>query len=194
MGHKSNKYDVDGDYYKSRIMNYPLGGGASARLFLNLREDKGYTYGVYSFFNANQDRGFFAVYSSVKTEATDSALVEILTELNNYTKKGITVDELRYTKTSMLNSEALKYESPMQKISFLNRMLQYDLDDSYIKKQSKILNSITKSEVDELAKRFIKEDMLSIVIVGNAYLIKDKLKNLKSKDGKKYNYSITEIK
>ena len=94
----------------------------------------------------------------------------------------------------MLNSEALKYESPMQKISFLNRMLQYDLDDSYIKKQSKILNSITKSEVDELAKRFIKEDMLSIVIVGNAYLIKDKLKNLKSKDEKKYNYSITEIK
>ena len=47
MGHKSNKYDVDGEYFKSRIMNYPLGGGASARLFLNLREDKGYTYGVY---------------------------------------------------------------------------------------------------------------------------------------------------
>ena len=49
MGHKSNKYDVDGEHFKSRIMNYPLGSGASARLFLNLREDKGYTYGVYSF-------------------------------------------------------------------------------------------------------------------------------------------------
>ena len=42
MGHKSNKFDIDGEYFKSRVMNYPFGGGASARLFLNLREDKGY--------------------------------------------------------------------------------------------------------------------------------------------------------
>ena len=45
--------------FKSKIMNYPLGGGASARLFLNLREDKGYTYGVYSFFSGDKDSGLF---------------------------------------------------------------------------------------------------------------------------------------
>ena len=194
MGHKSNKYDVDGDYYKSRIMNYSLGGGASARLFLNLREDKGYTYGVYSFFHGDKNKGSFVLFSSVKTEATDSALVEILTELDNYTSDGISKNELRSTKSSMLNSDALKYESPMQKINFLNRMLQYDLDNSYIKKQSEILNSITKNDIDKLAKEFIKTDKLAIVIVGNSYLIKDKLKNLTSKNGKKYNYSVNEIK
>ena len=70
MGHKSNKFDVDGVYFKSKIMNYSLGGGASARLFLNLREDKGYTYGVYSFFNGNKERGSFTIFSSVKTSAT----------------------------------------------------------------------------------------------------------------------------
>ena len=90
MGHKSNKYDVDGEYFKSRIMNYPLGGGASARLFLNLREDKGYTYGVYSFFNGSKNNGSFTIFSSVKTDVTDSALVEILYEVENYVSDGIT--------------------------------------------------------------------------------------------------------
>ena len=111
---------------------------------LNLREDKGYTYGVYSFFNGDKDIGAFVVFSSIKTEATDSALVEILTEIENYTTDGITDDELRSTKSSMLNSNALKYESPMQKLSFLNKILEYDLDKTYIKKQSNIINSITK--------------------------------------------------
>jgi zinc protease len=82
----------------------------------------------------------------------------------------------------------------MQKISFLNRILEYDLDKTYIKKQSNILNSITKDEVDNLAESLINKDKLQIVIVGNAYLIKKKLENLTSKDGKKYNYKITVIK
>ena len=94
----------------------------------------------------------------------------------------------------MLNSDALKYESPMQKISFLNRILEYDLDKTYIKKQSNILNSITKDEVDKLAESLINKDKLQIVIVGNSYLIKKKLEDLTSKNGKKYNYKITVIK
>ena len=194
MGHKSHKFDIDGDYFKSRVMNYSLGSGASARLFLNLREDKGYTYGVYSYFNGNKYNGQFTIFSSVKTETTDSALVEILSELENYTTDGITSEELRSTKSSMLNSDALKYESPMQKIRFLNKILTYNLDNSFINKQSKILNSITKEEIDNLAKNNIKKDNLQIVIVGNSYLIKKKLENLTSKAGKKYNYKINIIK
>ena len=175
-------------------MNFSLGGGASARLFLNLREDKGYTYGVYSFFTGDRDKGAFVVYSSVKSEATDSALVEILNELEMYTTNGINDDELRSTKSSMLNSDALKYESPMQKLGFLNRILTYNLDKNYINKQSKILNTITKNEVNNLAKKYIKKDNLAIVVVGNSYLIKDKLKNLTSKNGDRYNFKINEIK
>ena len=94
----------------------------------------------------------------------------------------------------MLNSDALKYESPMQKIRFLNRILEYNLDKSYIKNQSNILNSITKKQVDDLSNRLINKDKLAIVIVGNSYLIKENLRNLTSKNGKKYNYDITEIK
>ena len=175
-------------------MNYPLGGGASGRLFLNLREDKGYTYGVYSFFNGDQDKGSFMVFSSVKTQATDSALTEILFEIENYIENGISDEELRSTKSSMLNSDALKYESPMKKMSFLNKMLKYNLDKSYITKQANILNDISKKEIDKLVGESIQKDKLAIVIVGNSYLIKDKLKNLTDKEGKKYNYTINEIK
>ncbi len=194
MGHKSNKYDVDGEYFKSRIMNYPLGSGASARLFLNLREDKGYTYGVYSFFNGSKNNGTFTIFSSVKTDVTDSALVEILSEVENYVSDGITNEELRFTKSSLLNADALKYESPMQKLGFLNRILNYDLDKSFIKKQANILNSITKDEINLLVENNIKKDNMQIVIVGNSYLIKKKLENLTSKNGIRYNYKIKEIK
>ena len=176
-------------------MNYPLGGGMSGRLFLNLREDKGWTYGAYSFFNASKHNGFFGMYSSVKTEATDSALLEIFKEFDSYTTEGISEKELRFTKDAFLGGQALKYETPSQKLGFLNRILTYDLEKSYLDKQANILNTITKSEIDVVAKTKIHPDKMAIVIVGNKYLIKKKLDNLKSsKDGMNYNFRINEIK
>jgi zinc protease len=195
MGHLADKYDVDGDHFKSQIMNYPLGGGMSGRFFLSLREDKGWTYGANSFFQASDKNGAFAMFSSVKTEATDSALVEIFREFNSYTTTGITEKELRFTKDAFLGGEALKYETSGQKLGFLNRILTYDLDKSYLDKQADILNSITKSDIDDIAKAKIHPDKMAIVIVGNKYLIKKKLENLKtSKDGMEYNFRINEIK
>ncbi len=195
MGHLSDKYDVDGDHFKSQIMNYPLGGGMSGRFFLNLREDKGWTYGAYSFFSASDKNGFFGMLSSVKTEATDSALIEIFKEFNSYTTTGITEKELKFTKDAFIGGEALKYETAYQKLGFLNKILTYDLDKSFLDKQADILNSITKSDIDAIAKAKIHPDKMAIVIVGNKYLIKKKLENLKSsKDGLKYNFKINEIK
>jgi len=194
MGHKSDSYDANGEFFKSRIMNNSLGGGASGRLFLNLREDKGYTYGAYSSFRGSKNYGIFAIQTSVKTEVTDSSLVEIFNILEDYTNNGITEKELTSTKNSYLNSASLKYETPNQKIGFLNRILTYDLESSYIKKQSEILNTISLNEVNQIASNKIKKDEMAIVIVGNKYLIKKKLENLTSSSGKKYNFKINEIK
>ena len=195
MGHKSNTYDANGEHFKSQVMNKSLGGGASGRLFLNLREDKGYTYGAYSFFMGEKQTGIFGIQTSVKTEVTDSALTEIFSILDNYTNTGLTDDELKSTKESYLNSAAMKYETPNQKLGFLNRMLTYDLDPSYIDKQADILNAMTLEEVNALASSEIKPNKMAIVIVGNKYLIKKKLENLSSnKDGMKFNFKINEIK
>ncbi|MAU35805.1 MAG: peptidase M16 [Flavobacteriales bacterium] len=195
MGHQADKYDVDGDYFKSQIMNYPLGGGMSGRFFLNLREDKGWTYGANSMFMGSDKMGAFAMFTSVKTEATDSALIEIFNEFNSYRTIGISEKELQFTKDAFLGREALKYETAGQKLGFLNRILTYDLDKGYIESQANILNSITKSDIDAIAKVKIKPEKMAIVIVGNKYLIKKKLKNLESStDGLSYNFKIKEIK
>ena len=195
MGHLSDKYDVDGEYFKSQIMNYPLGGGMSGRFFLNLREDKGWTYGAYSFFDGTDKWGIFGMTSSIKTEATDSALVEIFKDFNSYTTVGISEKELKFTKDAFIGGEALEYETAYQKLGFLNKILTYDLDKSYLDKQADILNSITKADIDAIAKAKIHPDKMAIVIVGNKYLIKKKLENLKSsKDGMEYNFKINEIK
>jgi zinc protease len=195
MGHQSDKYDVDGEHFKSQIMNYPLGGGMSGRFFLNLREDKGWTYGANSMFMASDKNGAFAMFSSVKTEATDSALVEIFKEFNSYRTTGISEKELKFTKDAFLGGEALKYETANQKLGFLNKILTYDLDKSYINNQADILNSITKEDIDAIAKAKIQPDNMTIIIVGNKYLIKQRLKNLSSStDGMKYNFKIKEIK
>ena len=195
MGHKSNNYDVDGEFFKSQIMNRSLGGGASGRLFLNLREDKGYTYGAYSFFMGEKQTGMFGIQTSVKTEVTDSALAEIFSILDNYTNTGLTDDELNSTKESFLNSASMKYETPNQKLGFLNRILTYDLDPSYINKQADILNDMTLNEINTIASNKIRPNEMAIVIVGNKYLIKKKLENLSSsKDGMKFNFKINDIK
>ena len=195
MGHKSNSYDVDGEFFKSQIMNKSLGGGASGRLFLNLREDKGYTYGAYSFFMGEKQTGMFGLQTSVKTEVTDSALTEIFSILDNYTNTGLTNEELTSTKESFLNSASMKYETPNQKLGFLNRILTYDLDPSYINKQADILNAMTLNEINTIASNKIKPNEMAIVIVGNKYLIKKKLENLSSsKDGMKFNFKINDIK
>jgi zinc protease len=150
---------------------------------------------VYSFFRASEYTGAFTVYSSVKTEATDSALVEIFNELNAMTTTGVTAEELASTKSSILNSEALEYESPGQKLGFLNKMLKHDLDESFIDAQTDVLNNITLDEINAIAKAKIHPEKMTIVIVGNKYLIKKKLQNLESNtDGVKYNFKVTEIK
>ena len=71
----------------------------------------------------------------------------------------------------------MKYETSGQKLGFLNRILTYDLDKSYIARQADVLNSITKADVDAIAKTKIQPNKMSIIIVGNKYLIKKKLKN-----------------
>ena len=88
----------------------------------------------------------------------------------------------------------MKYETPNQKIGFLNRILSNDLDASYIDEQSNILSSMTLGEINYIASNEIRKDELAIVVVGNKYLIKEKLENLSSNEGKRFNFEVIDIK
>ena len=171
MGYPAMKYDATGDYFKSQIANFAFGGAFNSRLNLNLREEKGYTYGIRSNFNGNKYTGTFLISSSVKRPATVLSLAEITKEFNNFATNGLTDKELEFTKNSMLNVEALRYESPWQKAGFLANIARYNLPKDYVAQQNQILKSITKDELNAHIKKVYDINKMTTVIVGDkAYI------------------------
>lgn len=183
MGYPSLKYDATGDYYKNRIANFVFGGAFNSRLNLNLREDKGYTYGIRSGFNGGKYNGTFGISASVKRSATALSLVEIMKEFKKYQTEGITDAELAYTKSALLNEEALNYESPYQKADFLATISRYGLDKDFTVKQSTLLKNITKEEVNQQIQKYFDANKLTTVLVGDKWIIETQIEKV-SKDAK----------
>lgn len=175
MGYPSLKFDATGDYFKNRIANFVFGGAFNSRLNLNLREDKGYTYGIRSAFNGGKYTGVFQIGASVKRSSTALSLAEIIREFKKYETQGITDVELAYTKSSLLNTEAIRYENPGQKADFLTQISRYNLEKDYTAKQNQILKSITKDEVNQQIKKYFDSNKLTTVVVGDKWIIESLL-------------------
>ncbi len=172
------KYDATGDYYKARLMNYNLGSDFNSRLNLNLREDKGWTYGARSSFTADEHTGEFEFSSGIRADATDSALVEVMKEITNYRTNGISEPELKFMKNSLGQRDALLYETGIQKAGFIGRILDYNLPANYVDQQNKILAKLTKQEVDAVAKKMLKPEKMNILLVGDKAKIYEGVKKL----------------
>lgn len=172
------KYDATGEYYKAGLMNYVLGGAFNSRLNLNLREDKGWTYGARSGFSGDEYGGDFQFSSGIKAEATDSALVQVVKELKEYASDGISSQELVFMKNAIGQRDALRYETGMQKAGFIRTILDYNLPANYTEVQQKILKAMTKKEIDELAKKLIDPSKLNMLLVGDKATILPGLKKL----------------
>ena len=160
-------YDATGEYYRLGLVNYMFGASPSSRLFQNLRENKGWTYGVSSNFTGSEYAGGFTLSSGIRADATDSALVEVMKEIKKYNASGITEDEMKFMKTAIALRDARSYETGAQKLQFVGRILQYDLPSDYISKQNDIVKNIKKNEIDALAKKWLDADKINIVLVGD---------------------------
>ena len=171
-------FDATGEFNQVNNMNYVLGGAFNSRINLNLREDKGWSYGARSFFWSSKIPGYFMAYAGVKREPTAQAVSEFLKEINLYVDKGITADELAFTKNSIGQSEALEYETPYDKLNLLSKILEYDLPKGFNKEQQKVLNQMTVEEVNALAKKYLKTNQLAIVVVGDKKTVWDDLVKL----------------
>jgi zinc protease len=172
------KYDATGDYYKANLANYVLGGDFNSRLNLNLREDKGWTYGARSGFSADEYVGEFEFSSGIRADATDSALIEVMKELKNYTASGITANELQFMKSAIGQRDALRYETGSQKAAFIGRILDYNLPANYVEQQNKILKDMTKAEIDKVTKKYVQPEKMNILLVGDKASILDGVKKL----------------
>lgn len=179
------KYDVTGDYFKSNLMNYALGGAFNSRINLNLREDKGWTYGARSYFNSDDHQGPYTARAGVRADATAGAVSEFMKEITNYKADGITDDELTFMRNSIGQSDARSYETPSQKARFLSRIVHYGLDKSYVDEQAKIIKSITKEDINNLADKHLQPENMNIVVVG------DKASNIEALE--KLGYDIVEL-
>jgi len=148
-------------------MNYPLGGAFNSRINLNLREDKGYTYGARSFFSGGETRGWYRAGAGVRADTTAASITEFVNEIQGYYEGGITAEELEFTKSAIGQRDARSYETPGQKLGFLGRMMTYDLEPSFVDEQAEILQGMTKANIDALAKKHLNLDEMIMVVVGD---------------------------
>ena len=178
IGKRSLPFDATGEHHRATLANYVLGGAFNSRINMNLREDKGYTYGARSSFQGRREYGLFTARSGVRTDATAASVVEFLSEIGGYAKDGITADELRFLRDAIGQSEARAYETPTQKVGFLTRILTYGLEPGFVEEQNKILAEISAEELNALAAKHMRPDDMIIVVVGDRSAVSQSLAKL----------------
>ena len=178
IGKRSITQDITGEYYKSYLMNFALGGAFNSRINLNLREDKGYTYGARSYFSADKFSGSYTASAEVRADATDKSIIEFVNEIKAYHEEGITTEELSFMRNAINQKDALKYETPRAKLGFLAQILEHDLTADFVKQRAKIVDTISKDEINALAKKHLNIDDMFMVVVGDAKTLKPQLEAL----------------
>lgn len=164
---RSLPFDATGDHFKSRLMNFPLGGAFNSRINLNLREDKGFTYGANSGFVGGKTLGWFEVSTDLTAVNTGEGITEILKEINRYRTEGVTEEEIAFMRNAFTLSDALEFETPTSKARFLRQLLSYGLEKGYREEQLDIINHIDKKTIDALAKQYLNLDKMQIIVVGD---------------------------
>jgi zinc protease len=177
-GQHALPYDALGDYYRAGLANFPLGGSFSSRINLNLREDKGYTYGARSFMSGGPEDGMFMFSSEVRQDATADALNEVLTELEDFDQNGMDETEFNFMRSAIGQTDARRYETPGAKLGLLNNILRYDLPLDYRTQQANILQETDRETLNTLASELIDPDNMAIVVVGDEASIRGELEAL----------------
>jgi zinc protease len=155
------------DYFAVLVMNHILGGGPASRLFINLREDKGYTYGVYSFFNGSRFPGVMLASTDVRTQVTDGAMQELMAELRRIGNEPVPEDELKNAKRALVGGFALSLDSPQTLISNLATQKIYNLPADYWDLYPQRVEAITAADVQRVARKYYDISRLQIVAVGD---------------------------
>ena len=156
------------DVIKARVLNQVLGGGSSARLFTNLREDKAYTYGAYSSISSDKIVGEFSAGASVRNEVTDSAIVQFNYELNRLKTEQVSQEELDLAISSISGSFARSLERPQTVARFAINTARYKLPEDYYSTYLKRVQAVSDTDVQATAEKYIHPDNAYITVVGKA--------------------------
>ena len=169
------------DHFAATVMNQVLGAGASSRVFMNLREEKGYTYGAYTRLDAKKLAGDFEATAEVRTAVTGDALKEFFYELNRIRDERVKADELADAKSFLTGVFPIRAETQEGLTGLISNQVLYDLPDDYLQTYRERINAVTTEEVQRVANKYVLPDISAMVIVGDAKEILPQVKGY-SKD------------
>ncbi len=155
------------DVFKTRVLNEILGGSSQGRLFLNLREDKAWTYGSYSTIASDNVIGHVQLYVKCRNAVTDSSLTEMISEMNKLRNTPVSQEELEGAINFISGKTAIGLESPSTLAQYAISIERYGLPKDYYRNYIKNINAVTAADVQNAAQKYITPNKANIVVVGN---------------------------
>ena len=169
----------ESDYFSALVATRILGGGGAGRLFNNLREDKGWTYGSYSSISESyKTKGLVLAQAQVKNEVTDSAAVELLVELEKMRNKLVTDEELMSTKAKYTGNFVMSLENPSTIAGFARNIITQNLPEDYYNSFLENINDVTKKDVQNAAQKYFSPNKTRIFITGKGSEILEKVEGI----------------
>ncbi len=159
---------TDADYFKVIVMNQVLGAGASSRVFMNLREEKGYTYGAYTRLNTKRLSGDIEATAEVRNEVTGESLKEFFYELERIRTEKVGDEELADAKNFLTGVFPIRAETQEGLTNLIVNQHLYGLPDDYLQTYRDNVAAVAADDVLDVAQKYVRPDEMAIVIVGDA--------------------------
>lgn len=156
------------DYFRVLVMNQILGAGASSRVFMNLREDKGYTYGAYTRFDTKRFNGHFEASAEVRTAVTGASLDEFFYELNRIRDEAVTEKDLEDAKNFLTGVFPIRAETQEGLTNLIVNQQLYELPNDFLQTYRERVAEVSIDDVRRAAEKYIRPESLAIVLVGDA--------------------------
>ncbi len=168
------------DFIRLRVMNSLLGGSFGSRITRNIREDKGYTYSPYSYVETHYRTGNWSQNADVTTADTYNSLREIMYEVERLQKTPPPADELKGIQNFETGMFVLRNSTPSGIIGQLNTLDLHGLPETYLTEQVKNINAVTPQQVSETARKYVRPEAMTIVVVGDKKQIDPQLKKFQA--------------
>lgn len=167
------------DFFPVTLMNLVLGGQFSSRLNSNIRERRGFSYGVRSNFQFTRLPGPFVASGGVQTAKTDSALQEFLHEIDLMRERGVTAEELEFAKNRTNGTFVTGFETPAQIAAGLVNLVVYGLPEDYFANYLKNVDGVTLADIQRVASQYLDTSRMAIVVVGDVKSIRPGIEQMK---------------
>lgn len=164
------------DYFPMLVMHTILGANASSRVFMNLREEKGYTYGAYTSLDARRTAGTFRATAEVRTPVTGDSLKEFFFELNRIRNEPVSEKEISDAKSYLTGVFPIRLETQEGLIDQLVQIKMFGLPDDYLEIYRNRIQAVTIEQIQDVARKYVKPEEAAIVIVGDGSQLNDQVK------------------